>query len=107
MKSLIRIVLLAVAAAVPLLAQSVHYLDCIGGNDLLDALTPQTAWKSLDRVNAITFQPGDSLLLRRGTVCTGMLAPKGSGAEGRPILLGAYGAGALPRIIGAGRQAGL
>ena len=36
-----------------------------------------------------------------------MLWPKGSGASGKPIRLGAYGVGALPRIIGTGNPAGL
>lgn len=88
-------------------AQTVHYLDCEKGNDALDSLTPGSAWKSLARVNDYTFQPGDSLLVKRGSVCSGMLGPKGSGSDGRPIRLDAYGTGALPKIIGTGQQAGI
>ncbi len=88
-------------------AQTVHYLDCKDGNDALDSLQPATAWETLAIVNSHSFAPGDALLLKRGTVCVGMLWPKGSGAEGKPIRLGAYGVGALPHIIGTGSPAGL
>ena len=108
MRSSFRILLFAVSfSAAPLFPQAVHYLDCNDGNDALDSLTTRSAWKTLARVNEFTFQPGDSLLVKRGSVCAGMLAPKGSGSEGHPITLGVYGTGALPRIIGTGQQAAI
>jgi len=88
-------------------AQAVHYLDCEHGDDALDSLRPESAWKTLARASSYTYQPGDSLLLRRGSVCAGLLWPKGSGSEGKPITLGAYGIGDLPRIVGTGQDAGL
>ncbi len=94
-------------AAACALGQSEHYLDCKGGNDAADSLTPQTAWHTVAKVDSYTFQPGDSLLLRRGSRCEGMLWPKGSGAEQAPIHLGAYGQGALPIIVGGAESAGL
>ena len=80
--------------------QSKHYLDCQAGNDSADSLTPQTAWRTLAKADSFTFQPGDSLLLRRGSRCEGMLWPKGSGTEMAPIQLGGYGDGALPVVVG-------
>ena len=53
---------------------------------------------SLAEVDALTLQPGDQLLFRRGSVCHGVLAPKGSGAESKPVHIGAYGSGPRPRI---------
>lgn len=106
----IRFCFLLLAAAIWTIflpAQTVHYLDCGNGNDALDSLTPNSAWKSAARANDFTFQPGDSLLLKRGTTCTGMLSPKGSGSDGRPIHLDAYATGALPKIVGTGQQAGI
>lgn len=88
-------------------AQAVHYLDCVDGDDARDSLRPDSAWKTLARASSYTYQPGESLLLRRGSVCTGLLWPKGSGSEGKPITLGAYGVGDLPRIVGTGQDAGL
>lgn len=107
MKKLTRLLLLCAACSACVSAQSIHYLDCAAGDDSGDSLTPQTAWKTLGRASTFTFQPGDSLLLKRGSTCSGMLAPKGSGDEGRPISLSAFGTGALPRIIGTGHEAGL
>ena len=87
--------------------QSKHYLDCQAGNDSADSLTPQTAWRTLAKADSFTFQPGDSLLLRRGSRCEGMLWPKGSGTEMAPIQLGGYGDGALPVVVGGAEAAGL
>jgi hypothetical protein len=53
------------------------------------------------KVNATTFQPGDSILFARGSVCTGQLTPQGSGTSSAVITLADYGEGALP-IISAG-----
>jgi hypothetical protein len=54
----------------------------------------------LASVNAVTFQPGDQILLNRGTTCAGTLAPNGSGSSDAPIVVDAYGTGAQPVING-------
>jgi Right handed beta helix region len=62
-------------------------------------------FNSLQSANQLTLGPGDQVLLRRGTVCPGMLEPRGNGAPGDPILIGAYPAGpsrSLPTISGGG-----
>ncbi|WP_320065202.1 hypothetical protein [Micromonospora sp. RTGN7] len=82
-----------------------YYVDCVGGNDAASGTAPNRAWKSLNRVNQVTYRPGDSISLRRGTTCTGVLQPKGSGTPGSPIKLGAYGSGARPKIVGTGGRA--
>jgi hypothetical protein len=87
--------------------QTSHYLDCTSSSYPGDSLTPQTPWRTLARANSFTFQPGDSLLLKRGTHCAGMLWPKGSGTEQASIHLGSYGQGALPVIAGGDEDAGL
>ncbi len=56
-------------------------------------------WNSLDAVSEHLFQPGDVIALRRGTTCNGVLAPRGSGAPGRPIRLTAWGTGPRPKVI--------
>ncbi|MGO8720909.1 MAG: right-handed parallel beta-helix repeat-containing protein [Acidobacteriaceae bacterium] len=50
-------------------------------------------------MNASEFAPGDTIYLKRGTVCHGTLAPQGSGAEGAPIRLTAYGEGPRPKVM--------
>ena len=84
-----------------------HYLDCNGGSDAADSLTPESAWRSVAKANSYVFQPGDNLLLRRGSRCEGMLWPKGSGTERASIHLSAYGHGALPVVYGGAESAGL
>jgi hypothetical protein len=68
------------------------------GNDQADGLTPATAWRGLERASEVTYQPGDRLLLKSGGSWTGQLRPKGSGEQDKPIRLGRYGDGPLPRI---------
>jgi len=99
--------LCALAAGTCAFGQAIHYLDCNAGSDTADSLTSQTAWRTIAKAGSFTYQPGDSLLLRRGTRCEGMLWPKGSGNESASIHLGAYGQGALPIIVGGPESAGL
>lgn len=78
-----------------------YYVDASGGSDSADGTTPASAWSSLDKVNATTFEPGDRILLKGGETWEGeQLWPKGSGTAEAPIAIDAYGdeAGALPYI---------
>jgi hypothetical protein len=82
-----------------------YYVDCAGGSDAASGASPAAAWRSPGKVSASTFAPGDAILLRRGAECVGTLWPKGSGENGNPIRLGAYGEGPLPRVRAAGAEA--
>ena len=62
-------------------------------------------FNTLARASAAALRPGQRLLLRRGTTCTGTLAPSGSGTAHRRIVIGAYGRGARPHVKGAGEDA--
>jgi len=79
-----------------------YYIDFVSGDDGNTAATPATAWKSLDKINTTTFEPGDSILLRAGGIWQGQFRFKGSGSAGKPILIGSYGNGDNPRIEGMG-----
>ncbi|MER5484319.1 RICIN domain-containing protein [Streptomyces sp. NPDC002812] len=83
-------------------ADSTFYLDCAAGSDTAAGTSPATAWRSLAKVSATVFAPGDRILLKRGAACTGTLAPQGSGVPGRPIIVDAYGSGAAPLVAGGG-----
>ncbi len=76
-----------------------YYVDAVNGNDSNDGKTPQTAVKSITRVNSIMFHPGDKLLFHCGQTWAGELMPKGSGAEGSPIIIKSYGSGPKPVIM--------
>ena len=73
-----------------------YYVDSQRGDDKATGASPQTAWRSLDRVsNAQELQPGDVVRFHAGDVWRGGLKPR-SGAEGRPILYTSYGEGLKP-----------
>ncbi|MEC1523730.1 discoidin domain-containing protein [Neobacillus niacini] len=78
------------------------YVDATNGNDSNDGRSEQTPWKSLEKVNASTFSPGDRILLKSGERWKGSLHPLGSGTQGKPIVLDMYGTGAKPLIEGQG-----
>lgn len=79
-----------------------YYLDSGVGKTDGDGLSPANAFDSLEDVNAMTFQPGDHILIKAGTRYTGTLWPKGSGCEGYPIVVDMYGEGNKPLIDGNG-----
>jgi hypothetical protein len=78
------------------------YVDSVAGIDAYTGTAPAQAWKSLAKVNTTTFRPGDRILLKSGSVWRGQLRPKGSGVEGRPIIVDMYGGGVKPIIQGDG-----
>lgn len=81
-----------------------YHVDSNSGNDANSGLSPGVAWRSLAKVNSVTFLPGDSILFARGGTWTGQLAPSGAGLSGSPIVMDAYGNSSLPLplIEGAG-----
>lgn len=84
-------------------ASAVYYIDSQAGDDSSDGLTEETAWQSLEKLNTVQFQPGSTILLKRGSVWQGQLRPHGSGTEDEPITLDAYGdAAEKPKIEGEG-----
>jgi hypothetical protein len=85
-------------ASTPSPSRRHFYLDC-GAAQNGDGLSPQSAWNTVAALNAASFGPGDVVALRRGTTCHGSLAPSGSGADGAPIRLTAYGEGSRPQIV--------
>ncbi|RAJ78997.1 parallel beta helix pectate lyase-like protein [Chitinophaga dinghuensis] len=87
------------AAGATVVSTTKYYIDN-NGSDTSDGKSPATAWKTLSKVNAVTFQPGDSILFKRGGSWTGTLIIKSSGTSDARITFGAYGSGDKPQIIG-------
>src|SRR5580700_581014 len=79
-------------------SHATYYLDCSASQN--GTGTKSSPWNSMMSVNALTPLPGDRLLIKRGTACSGALTPQGSGAPNAPITIDAYGTGALPVIDG-------
>jgi hypothetical protein len=59
-----------------------YYVDAAIGDDGATGRSPDSAWRTLDRVNATMFTPGDRLLFRAGASWHGQLWPKGPGTPG-------------------------
>lgn len=81
-------------------AGTTYYVDSLGGDDGNSGTSENSAWKSLDKVNATTFAPGDKILFKAGGSWNGRLWPKGSGEHGNPIVIDMYGTGSKPLIAG-------
>ena len=80
-----------------------YYVDSQAGSDANSGTSSSAPWRSLTKVDATTFQPGDRILLADGSEWSGTtLWPKGSGDAADHITVGDYGSGSLPRIDGAG-----
>jgi Right handed beta helix region len=82
-----------------------YYIDSSAPNDSNSGTSPATAWKTLAKVNATSFAPGDSILFKRGVSWTGTLSPCNntcSGSPGQPITISAYGTAGRPIINGNG-----
>ncbi|SKB74964.1 right-handed parallel beta-helix repeat-containing protein [Luteibacter sp. 22Crub2.1] len=75
-----------------------YYVDGGGGNDGHDGSSATQAWRSLDRLNKTRFGPGDRILFRRGSDYPGAFLPRGSGSANAPVVVDAYGEGALPHL---------
>jgi hypothetical protein len=86
-------------------AQKSYFVDNISGNDSNKGTSVDFPWKSVEHANKVKLQAGDSLLFRRGGSWVGNLQPKGSGIEGKNIVIGAYGHGPSPVINAKGMVA--
>ncbi|MFC6023748.1 right-handed parallel beta-helix repeat-containing protein [Plantactinospora solaniradicis] len=82
----------AAAGAVTAPAAAVYFVDSVNGNDAHSGTAPDQAWQSLDRANTAALNPGDQLLLARGSRFADPLVIAASGTPNAPILISAYGA---------------
>lgn len=78
------------------------YVDSQNGDDWNDGRSPETAWKTLEKINKVVFEPGSKILLKAGSIWTGQLKPGGEGKKGAPNIIDKYGDGPLPLIDGKG-----
>lgn len=80
-----------------------YYVDATNGNDTRTGTSEAQAWKTLGRVTASRFNPGDTVLLKRGCTWRERFVVPSSGAEGSPFTIDAYGTGAKPLILASER----
>lgn len=84
-------------------ALAATYYVSPSGSDSNNGTSQATAWRTIARVqqNSASFQPGDQILFQRGGTFPGHLTINSNGSVSQPIVIGAYGTGALPEISGA------
>jgi hypothetical protein len=75
-----------------------YYIDATSGDDSNEGTLINRPWKTLSKINSFKFDPGDNIYLKRGETWREKLIISSSGSQGKPIIYGAYGTGANPRI---------
>ncbi len=75
-----------------------YYIDYTNGNDSNSGTSQTSAWKTLSKIENYNFQPGDSILLKKGEVWHERMYLSSSGSAGNYIYVGAYGSGDKPQI---------
>jgi hypothetical protein len=78
-----------------------YYFSAISGNDSYtstQAQNPLTPWQSTAKLNSFfsNINPGDSILFKKGEVFRGVIVANKSGTISQPIVIGAFGTGAMP-----------
>ena len=105
---LFTLILIVILSVGNLFAEN-YYIDATNGNDANNGLSPNAAWKTLNKLNNSwsIIKPGDNILFKRGEVwrpsgiSNALIAPPNSGLHGTEnarIIFGAYGEGAKPII---------
>lgn len=80
-----------------------YYVSTVHGDDAGNGTFDQP-FAALAAVNQLKLEPGDHVLLERGSVFRGQyLHISAAGTKESPILIGAYGEGALPLIAAEGQ----
>lgn len=88
-------------------AQQKKYYVAATGNDNSDGMSAQTAWKTIAKINAFDFKPGDSLFFEGGIIFNGniKLSSDDNGSAGKPVVFTSFGKGNA--TINAGDEDGL
>jgi hypothetical protein len=97
---MIKQVLLLLLLGVPLACASDYYVDCNYGSNGNPGTSPQQAWRTMLEVGISTFQPGDTINLRRDCTWNETLTPPSSGSSGSLIKIDSYGNGQPPHLTG-------
>ncbi len=97
---MIKRVLLLLFIGAPLACASDYYVDCNYGSNGNPGTSPQQAWRTMLEVGISTFQPGDTINLRRDCTWNETLTPPSSGSIGSLIKIDSYGNGQPPHLTG-------
>ena len=85
----------------------VYYVSSSQGNDSNNGLSIQSPFKSIEKLNTMQFNAGDTIYFKSGDYWEGMFWIKGSGSYTNPIVIDVYGGSIRPIINGFGYQASI
>ena len=85
----------------------VYYVSSSLGNDSNNGLSIQSPFKSIEKLNTMQFNAGDTIYFKSGDYWQGMFWIKGSGSYTNPIVIDVYGGSIRPIINGFGYQASI
>ena len=85
------------------LGATTYYVNASEGDDQHCGTHAEKAWQTLEKLNSVTFTPGDKILFKAGEMWVGSFTPKGSGKAGAPIIVDRYGEGNRPILDGKGQ----
>ena len=102
-----RVVLCALGVIVSGRLLGAEYYVAAAGDDTASGTSPGTAWRSVDRVNAASFKPGDRISFRAGQEFRGnlRLGPASAGQATAPVVITSFGGGRA--ILLAGHDTGI
>ena len=78
-----------------------YYVDSNGGNDSNEGTSEGKAFQTLEKVNTLDLEPGDTVLLKRGSVFEDQalkFTKEDSGTAEAPVKISTYGEGEKPKI---------
>ena len=85
----------------------VYYVSSSQGSDLNNGLSIQSPFQSIEKLNSMQFDAGDSIRFKSGDYWEGMFWLNGSGSLTQPIVIDVYGGTSRPIINGFGYQAAI
>ena len=94
------VLLFILIAVFPLNSYSKNYYVKASGNDTNTGLSDDQAWRTIAKVNASIFLPGDTIYFNKGDTWREQLIITSSGNQTAEITFSAYGTGKQPKIIG-------
>lgn len=92
--------LLLLCLGAPLACASDYFVDCNYGSNGNPGSSPQQAWRTLLQVGISSFQPGDTINLKRDCTWNETLTPPSSGSSSSLIKIDSYGNGQPPHLTG-------
>jgi hypothetical protein len=85
-------------------ANNTYYISSSLGNDHNNGTSPETPWKTLDKINSTKLKPGQKVLFKSGDTWSGQLILNDNGTKNSIIVIDKYDKGSKPKINGWGEE---